>query len=432
MQQRAVLVQETRRGKVHLCPVGVPVQLGREKTCRLYIADKHISRRHCELYAEEDGRLRVRDQSSYGTRLNGNRVEGEVWAVAGDRLEVGKGLELTVLPLLDPQAPPRDLRGLPTIPSWLTERYLLLRGIGRGGAGLVFEAWDAQDKQRLALKLLVAGGPAGPELVARFKREAVLQAGLKDYPGIVAVRDFGVVPRGELFFTMDYVPGGTLRERIKAGLPLLEGVRLVARIARAVDWAHQHGIVHRDLKPANVMVSDQGNVRLTDFGVCKALEDQDGLTMTGVMLGTPNFMAPEQVEDAKRVGPEADVYSLGGILYQAVTGRLPFHGETISEILERVIRASLVPPRQLVPTLDPGLEEICLRALRRAPEERHPTAMVFAKELEGWLRVHDPKPKVSLRPATGKIEPQEVAETVLEPPLEMAGEDDDTAQVDAL
>ena len=431
--ERVVLVQEVKRGRVHLCPVGVPVVLGRDKTCRLHVQDKHVSRKHCELYAEPDGRLRLRDQSTFGTTLNGQRVEGERWASPGDLITVGKGYELRVLPLVDPQGPRRDLRGLPLVPGWITPRYLLLQLIGRGGAGLVYETWDAEAKQRLALKLLVAGGPAGPELVARFKREALLQAQLRDYPGIVAVRDFDVVPGGELFFTMDYVPGGTLRDLIKTGIPLLEAVHLVARIARAVDWAHQHGIVHRDLKPANVMVSDTGAIRLTDFGVCKALEDREGLTVTGVMLGTPNFMAPEQVEDAKRVGHEADIYSLGGILYQAVTGKLPFAGETIAEILERVVRGILVPPRELVPDLDPELEAIVLRALRREQEERWPSAMEMARALEAWLRVHDPKPKVSLRPATGPIRAPGGAVKTAPPqdaPEPVAGDDDETSEFD--
>jgi len=397
---RSVLVQETRRGKVHVCQPGVPLLVGRDaKSCRLHLDDRRISRRHCELMAEADGRLRIKDLSTYGTRIRGEPIDGVGWARLGDRLVVGKDWELDVVGLLDPDAPTRDREGWLTLPQRIPPHYLLLRAVGRGAAGVVYEAFDEDKKQRCALKLLVAGGPATDELIARFKREAIMQGTLRDWPGIVSVLDFGRLPdSAELFFTMDFVPGKTLRQRIKDGLSRKEGLKLVARTARAVHYAHEHGIVHRDLKPANVMVADDGAVRLTDFGVCKALEDHDGLTMTGVMLGTPNFMAPEQVDDSKRVGPAADVYGLGAILYSVAAGRVPFHGETITEILDKVVRGDLVAPIDVDPTIDDELNAICLEALAPEPEGRHESALALAKGIEAWLKKYAPKTKVHLAP----------------------------------
>jgi serine/threonine protein kinase len=192
-----------------------------------------------------------------------------------------------------------------------------------------------------------------------------------------------------------------LRDRIRHGLPRLEAVRLIARVARAVAYAHEHGLVHRDLKPGNVLVSERGVIRLTDFGVSKALEDEEGITATGALLGTPAYMAPEQVEDAKRVGPEADIYSLGVILYLALTGRLPFAGKSLNEVLDRVLEGDLVAPREIDSTIDPELEAICLKAMSVAPADRHGSAMDFARALDAWGRRAAPPRRVTLR-APGK------------------------------
>ena len=154
------------------------------------------------------------------------------------------------------------------------ERFEIVSLIGRGGMGSVYEAVHIHTEKRVAVKLLLAGGRATPELVERFKREAIVQGSLRDYPGIVRAYDLGTLPdTGELFFSMEFIKGDTLRQRVKAGLTRAEGVHLMARVARAVHYAHEHGVVHRDLKPGNVMVGEKGVIRLTDFGVCKALEE---------------------------------------------------------------------------------------------------------------------------------------------------------------
>ncbi len=394
-----VLVQDVDRGQVHACPTWQPLVVGRDpEACALVIKDRHVSRRHCELYAELDGRLRVRPLSEKPTFVNGQRVEGEAHARAGEAITLARAVTLQVMGVLDPVAPRRDKDGWLTLPQRLLPHLIILRMVGHGGAGIVYEAWDEQLRRRVAVKLLLLGGRATPELVERFKREAVLQGSLREYPGIVRVHDLGTLPdTGELFFSMEFVKGDTLRQRIKGGLPRLEGVRLMARVARAVHYANEHGIVHRDLKPGNVMVSDKGVIRLTDFGVCKALEDQDSLTMTGVMMGTPNYMAPEQIDDAKRVGPTADVYGLGAILYHVLTGRPPFVGDDLNVMLDQVARGDYPPPESIDATVDPTLSAICRQAMNVDPSDRTPTALALAEALEGWLRRHDPPKKVTLR-----------------------------------
>lgn len=393
-----VLLQEVERGQVHACPTWQSLTLGRDPAaCPLVVKDRHVSRRHCELYAELDGRLRVRPLSSKPTLVNGQQVTGEAHAHAGDTITLAT-LTLQVMGVLDPLAPRRDKDRWLTLPQRLLPHVIILRMVGQGGAGIVYEGWDEQLRRRVAVKLLLLGGRATPELMERFKREALLQGTLRDYPGIVRVHDLGALPdTGELFFSMEFVKGDTLRQRIRDGLPRLEGVRLMARVARAVQYAHDHGIVHRDLKPGNVMVSDKGVIRLTDFGVCKALEDQDGLTMTGVMMGTPNYMAPEQIDDAKRVEPTADVYGLGAILYHVLTGRPPFVGDDLNVMLDQVLEGDFQPPEQVDPTIEPALAAISRQAMALAPGERTPTAVALAEALEGWARRHDPPRRVTLK-----------------------------------
>jgi serine/threonine protein kinase len=396
----AVLVQEVDRGVVHRCPTWQPVIVGRDAAaCGVVVKDPHVSRQHVELFAEMDGRLRVKPLSDKPTRLNGQRVDGEVHAKAGDALVLGRELALSVVGVLDPLAPARDKDGWLTLPQRVLPHLILLRIVGHGGAGIVYEAYDEQARRRVAVKLLIAGGRATGELVERFRREAILQGSLKDYPGIVRAHELGTLPdSGELFFSMEFVKGTTLRQRIKDGLGHLEGARLMARVARAVHYAHEKGIVHRDLKPGNVMVSDKGVIRLTDFGVCKALEDQDGLTMTGVMMGTPNYMAPEQIDDAKRVGPQADVYGLGAILYHVLCGRPPFQGDDLTRMLDAVAKGDVTPVEALSPGVAPELAVACRTAMAVELPERFPTAMALADALEAWVRRVDPPSKVTLRP----------------------------------
>jgi len=398
--RQAVLIQEVKTGRPHLCPVRSPVVVGRVSSCQLPFQDSQLSREHCELYGGEGGLLRVTDRSTNGTFVNDVRVEGVGQAKEGDVIRLGPVLELRVLGAFEPQAPlRRSQRGFFAAPQRLTSRYLLMRGIARGGGGLVYEAWDREADKRRAIKVCIGSGPtAPPQILERFRREAALQASLSDYPGILNVLDSGVVPDGgELFLVMEYVDGLDLGRRIQEGLGLKEGLRLMARVARAVEYAHQRGVVHRDLKPANVLVTADGNVRLTDFGLGKALGRLDDLSRTGVMKGTPLYMAPEQINDAKRAGPLADVYSLGTTLYVILTGKDPYEAGNLRDLLAKVEEGDVIPPREHDPSLDQELNDLCLRSMARDPRDRPQSARELAHAIEDWLAAHNPPTRVKLK-----------------------------------
>lgn len=277
-------------------------------------------------------------------------------------------------------------RPVPADLGLIAARWRVLREVARGGMGAVFEAIDGATGQRCAIKVLRTGRTT-PEQEERFRREAEVGARLVGHPGIVPVTAASALPDGRLFCVMEFVEGRSLWEVIQQGLPREQGVRLVVEVARAVAHAHRCDVVHRDLKPQNVLVTPDGRARLTDFGIAKALDDVNGLTATGEVMGTPRFMAPEQAEDSKRVDPRADVFGLGAILYTVLTRRppMPLEGLTIREALRRVLRCEIVAPRAHDPTIDPALDALCRRALHRDPQLRPPSADALAGELEAWL-----------------------------------------------
>ena len=400
MGQRGVVVQELQRGTAVVVPVGKSLSFGRNsKMADVLCKDPHVSRKHCVLKAEPDGRLRVEDQgSSSGTYVNRKRVTK---ALAGPEstISLGRDYHMRVIGMVGGYRT-SGIAGEPSLPHWLTPRYLLLREVGRGGMGIVYEAYDAQDHERCALKWMHSGAAANPSLAERFRREAELQAALNDYPGIVTLKDAGTTPgAGDMFCVLEFVEGKTLQQRLRQGIDRLEGVRIVARIARAVDYAHDRGIVHRDLKPANVLLTGEGAVRLTDFGIAKAFMDDDGgITATGVMMGTPGYMAPEQIVDCASAGPTTDVYGIGAILYHVLVGRPPVRGKLLREVLESIEKGKFDAPRKVDKSIDKGLETICVRALERKPTQRWPSAHALAQALEDWLREQAPAPKVKLRP----------------------------------
>lgn len=396
---QAVLLQEVERGRVFPCPVGRWLAIGRDPASDVLLGEKSVSRRHCRVRGEPDGRLRIADLSTFGTFVAGERIGGEAYAAPGERIVLGKTFALTVVGLLDDEVSVADQEE-PIPPRRFGAQWILLREIGRGGMGIVYEAWDEQRRQRCAVKWLREGGRATPDSMERFMKEAMLQGALQDYPGVVRTHDLGTVTgSGEMFCVMEYVEGRSLLHRMKEGLERVEGVRLVARVARAVQYAHERGIVHRDLKPGNVLVTREGAVRLTDFGISKVLDAGEGQTVTGMMLGTPGYMAPEQVFDAKRVGPLADVYALGAVLYTVLTSKLPIpeKARSMREALGQLMKGKGAPsPRHYDPTIPADLEAICQRALAFEPEERWPSAAALAEELERWVRQADPPQAVSL------------------------------------
>jgi eukaryotic-like serine/threonine-protein kinase len=259
--------------------------------------------------------------------------------------------------------------------------YEILGELGRGGMGIVYKARQLRLNRIVALKMILAGEHAPAEAAIRFLGEAEAVARL-NHPNIIQVFAFGD-HRGLPYFEMEYVAGGSLADRLKGALrPPSEAAQLIETLARAIHEVHRLGIVHRDLKPANVLLADDGSPRIADFGLAKWMDVETGLTRTDHVLGSPSYMAPEQaVRGACPIGPAADVYSLGAILYELLTGRPPFREATVLETLEQVKSAEPVPPTRLRPGLPGDLVTICLKCLRKEPSRRYEGAHALAEDL---------------------------------------------------
>jgi tRNA A-37 threonylcarbamoyl transferase component Bud32 len=264
--------------------------------------------------------------------------------------------------------------------------YELLEEIARGGMGVVWKARQASLNRDVALKMIRAGVLAGPNEFARFLREAEAAANLQ-HPNIVAIHEVGE-HGGQHYFSMDYVAGRDLGALVKDG-PLSPGraARYVKIIAEAIHFAHQRGTLHRDLKPQNVLIDAADQPRITDFGLAKIMKDDSRLTQSGVVMGSPSYMPPEQAAGRHGdIGPASDVYSLGAMLYEFLTGRPPFHGATALATLRDVMEAEPAAPRRLKADIPPDLETICLKCLEKAPAARYPTARALAEELDRFLK----------------------------------------------
>jgi serine/threonine-protein kinase len=276
--------------------------------------------------------------------------------------------------LLTPVGP--HAAGLPQVPGYAVEAEL-----GRGGMGVVYKARHLRLNRTVALKMLLAGAYAGPHDLARFLREAEAEAGLQ-HPHIVQVHDVGEHD-GRPYFTMELVEGGSLADRLRGTpQPAPQAAALLATLARAVQVAHQGGIVHRDLKPGNILLTADGTPKISDFGLARRLQGEAGLTQSGVPVGTPSYMAPEQaLGQTNVIGPAVDVYALGAILYELLTGRPPFRAETAAETVLQVISQEPAPPSRLNARVPRDLETICLTCLRKEPEKRYASAGALADDL---------------------------------------------------
>jgi eukaryotic-like serine/threonine-protein kinase len=271
--------------------------------------------------------------------------------------------------------------------------YTLLEEVGRGGMGVVYKAWQADLGRWVAIKMLLAGPCASDEEVTRLRNEAALAAGL-GHPAIVPIHEVGARD-GQHYFVMDWVDGGNLAERVRvSALPPAEAAGCLEVIAEAVHFAHRRGVLHRDLKPANILLDRDGKPHVTDFGLAKRTEGEGGLTQPGAAVGTASYMAPEQAAGAARLTPAADVYALGAVLYELLTGRPPFKAATTAETLWLVRTEEPVPPRRLQPKCPRDLETVCLKCLRKEPTKRYPSAQELADDLRRFL---DDKP-VRARP----------------------------------
>jgi WD40 repeat protein len=269
---------------------------------------------------------------------------------------------------------------IPPLPLERLGDYELLAEIARGGMGVVFRARHVHLHRVVALKMILGGLLARPDDLQRFQTEAEAAAQLQ-HPGIVALYEIGT-HEGQPYISMEYVQGSSLAQLAAAGpVPGLTAARYLEKTARAVHFAHSKGILHRDLKPANVLLDEQDQPKVTDFGLAKLLQTDSGQTRTGVVIGTPSYMSPEQASARKDLGPECDVYSLGAILYELLTGRPPFRGETALATLALVAEQEPVLPRLLNPKVDLDLETICLKCLEKAPARRYRSAEALAEDL---------------------------------------------------
>ncbi len=297
-------------------------------------------------------------------------------SVSGDATATGSGLEQGS-PLGPPDSDtPRDW---PAIPG-----YELLRKLGEGGMGVVYLARQTGLNRFVAVKMIRGGVQARPEHFSRFRIEAEAVARLR-HANIVQIHDIGETD-GLPFFSLELLEGGSLDDRL-AGTPqpLRQSADLIATLARAVGIAHAAGIIHRDLKPSNVLFSSDGVPKITDFGLAKRMESDSRQTETGAVMGSPSYMAPEQARGhTKDVGPAADVYALGAILYEMLTGRPPFKGETPIETVRQVIFDDVVPPSRLVPKVARDLETICLKCLNKDASKRYPGTQALVEDFERY------------------------------------------------
>ena len=334
--------------------------------------------------------------SKCGTLLDGSRT-GEVCVSCALENALRDGLEVAQvsvpagsggIPAANPDSGQGCPENSPTRMSALQRfgDYELLEEIARGGMGVVFKARQASLDRLVAIKMLLFGPLASAEVVQRFRTEAAAAASLQ-HPNIVAVHEVGF-REGQHFIAMDYIAGQSLATIVRdRPLPPRQAAAYVKTIAEAIHYAHERGVLHRDLKPSNVLIDVNGEPKVMDFGLAKRLEKDSELTLSGQVLGSPGYMAPEQAAGRRgQVGKRSDVYSLGAILYHLLTGRPPFVAPTVAETLQQVQNAEPVSPTVLNPHLPRDLKTICLKCLEKEAARRYQTARELADDLGRWLR----------------------------------------------
>ncbi|MEP7016154.1 MAG: protein kinase [Verrucomicrobiota bacterium] len=263
--------------------------------------------------------------------------------------------------------------------------YELLEEIGRGGQGVVYRARQKSLRRIVALKVIALGHWATEAHLRRFRLEAETIASL-DQPGIVPIYEVGE-QEGHCYFTMKLIEGERLDRMVRnAPMSILRAAKILAELARTVHYAHERGVLHRDIKTGNVLIDANGKPHLTDFGLAKLIEKESTITNTHDVLGTPSYMAPEQITGAKDLTSATDVYGLGAMLFETLAGRAPFVANAKYELIRQVLEKEPERPRSLNHKVDVDLETICLKCLEKEPARRYPTALALAEDLERWLR----------------------------------------------
>ena len=268
--------------------------------------------------------------------------------------------------------------------------YLLLGEIARGGMGVVYRAQQIKLNRPVALKMIASGLFAGSHQIQRFRTEARAAASL-NHPHLIHVYEVGERD-GQHFLSMELVEGESLADRLSQGghFTYKASAALVAKLARAIHHAHQHGVLHRDLKPGNVLLDEAGEPRIADFGLAKLVDSSEAQTVTGAVFGTPGYMSPEQASGKPSdITIATDTYSLGAILYQLLTNQPPFRADNFVEALDQIKNRQPVPPRSLNPDVPADLQTVCLKCLEKESHRRYATAEALAEDLERWLR-HEP------------------------------------------
>jgi len=283
-------------------------------------------------------------------------------------------------------------------------QYRIVEQLGRGGMAVVYKAYQASLDRYVAIKVLPFFQAQDPTAMERFYREARAIARL-EHPNILTVFDFGQVD-GTLYIVMQYVEGGTLKERLGAPLDLDVAAKIVRQVGEALEYAHGLGVVHRDIKPSNVLLAKGDRVLLSDFGLAKMMESTSALTKAGVGMGTPQYMSPEQGR-GEPVDGRSDIYSLGVVLYEMLTGQVPFDAETPLAVVLKHLSTPLPRPRGLNPQIPEPVEQVILKATAKSPAQRYQSAAEMVEALlqaSGLARTPPEAPRVS------------AAETVAVPP----------------
>jgi len=303
------------------------------------------------------------------------RLEQVARVLGGTTLDMGRGREQLQRP----------------IPAWEFKEhkkvgaYVLLARIGQGGMGVVYKAMQHPVRREVALKMVLAGAHARRDTIVRFHREGQAIARLR-HANVVQIYEFAE-HEGLPYFSMELVDGGSLAAKLARGpLPIPEAAQLLRDLARAVAFAHQNHVIHRDLKPSNILLAADGTPKITDFGLAKLIDHDDVQTRSEALVGTPTYMSPEQAEGkTEAIGPAADIYALGVILYETLTGRPPFRGERKAQTLDLVRFAEPLPPRNIRREVPKDLEAICLKCLEKQPRQRYATCQDLADDLDRYL-----------------------------------------------